>query len=101
MNATAVLLDTSVVIALARGEPLRLPDPLPDATISAVTLCGLHRGVLAARDDQRAARLAVLAYAERTFAALAMTRGSHLTMRASQTRRQDPARTSAGSSPTC
>lgn len=68
--ATQALLDTSVVIALALGEPLELPDPAAEATISVVTLCGLHRGVLAARPEQRAGRLAVLTYAERTFEAL-------------------------------
>lgn len=65
--ATRALLDTSVVIALARGEPLALREPPVAAAISAVTLCGLHRGVLAATTEQRAGRLAVLAYAERTF----------------------------------
>jgi len=70
--ATRALLDTSVVIALARGEPIALPDPPEQATISAVTLCGLHRGVLIAAADQRAGRLAVVAYAERTFRALAV-----------------------------
>ncbi len=67
--ANPVLLDTSVVIALARGEPLALPAGV-EGTISVVTLCGLHRGVLAAPADRRATRLAVLSYAERTFAAL-------------------------------
>lgn len=70
--ATQALLDTSVVIALGRGEPLALPDPPAEATISVVTLCGLHRGVLAAPPDEQAARLAVLAYTERTFKALAV-----------------------------
>ena len=70
--ATRALLDTSVVIALARGEPLALADPPDEATISVVTLCGLHRGVLVAQAGDRAARLAVLAYAERTFKALAV-----------------------------
>ena len=67
---TQALLDTSVVIALARGEPLKLPDEVSEATISVVTLCGLHRGVLTATAPQRAARLAVLSYAERTFDAI-------------------------------
>ena len=70
--AMRALLDTSVVIALARGELLALADPPAEATISVVTLCGLHRGVLAGSDEQRAPRLAVLAYAERTFEALAV-----------------------------
>ncbi|MGI9020128.1 MAG: PIN domain-containing protein [Solirubrobacterales bacterium] len=58
------LLDTSVVIALARGEQVELPD---EAAISAVTLCGLHHGVLVADDDRRPGRLATLAMAERRF----------------------------------
>lgn len=39
------LLDTSIVIALAHGEAIQLPD---GAAISAVTLCELHHGVLIA-----------------------------------------------------
>jgi predicted nucleic acid-binding protein len=58
------------VIALARGEELPLPDPPEEAAISAVTLCGLHHGVLIADERQRAGRLATLAYVERRFAAL-------------------------------
>ncbi len=58
------LLDTSVVIALARGEDVALPE---EAAISAVTLCELHNGVLAATDARRPARLATLALAERLF----------------------------------
>lgn len=58
------LLDTSVVIALARGEPVELPD---QAAISAVTLCDLHHGVLVAGDAERAGRLATLTMAERRF----------------------------------
>jgi predicted nucleic acid-binding protein len=64
------LLDTSFVIALARGEDLTLKDPPEEAAISAVTLCGLHHGVLVATDKQRAGRLATLVFAERRFAAL-------------------------------
>jgi predicted nucleic acid-binding protein len=64
------LLDTSFVIALARGEELALEDPPSEAAISSVTLCGLHHGVLIADDEQRAGRLATLAYAERRFAVL-------------------------------
>jgi predicted nucleic acid-binding protein len=64
------LLDTSYVIALARGEDLALDDPPEEAAISAVTLCGLHHGVLVATDDQRPGRLATLIFAERRFAAL-------------------------------
>jgi predicted nucleic acid-binding protein len=64
------LLDTSFVIALARGEELTLDHPPAEAAISSVTLCGLHHGVLIAEDEQRAGRLATLAYAERRFAVL-------------------------------
>jgi predicted nucleic acid-binding protein len=64
------LLDTSFVIALARGDGLALTDPPEEAAISAVTLCGLHHGVLVATDEQRPGRLATLIFAERRFAAL-------------------------------
>ncbi|HEY2719845.1 MAG TPA: PIN domain-containing protein [Solirubrobacteraceae bacterium] len=64
------LLDTSFVISLARGEELVLEDPPQEAAISAVTLCGLHHGVLVATDRQRPGRLATLIFAERRFAAL-------------------------------
>jgi predicted nucleic acid-binding protein len=67
---TRGLLDTSVVIALARDDELELELPPAGVTISAVTLCGLHHGVLAASDSGRAARLAVLTYAERVFVPL-------------------------------
>lgn len=61
---TRGLLDTSVVIAIARGEAVELPD---EATISVLTLCGLHHGVLIADDERRPGRLATLAMAERSF----------------------------------
>jgi predicted nucleic acid-binding protein len=64
------LLDTSFVIALARGETIALEDPPEEAAISAVTLCGLHHGVLIAGDDQRPGRLATLAWVERRFSVL-------------------------------
>ena len=64
------LLDTSFVIAVARGDELILDDPPEEAAISAVTLCGLHHGVLIADDEQRPGRLATLAYAERRFAVI-------------------------------
>jgi predicted nucleic acid-binding protein len=66
----SALLDTSFVIALARGEDVALDDPPADAAISAVTLCDLHHGVLVADDDQRPGRLATLAFVERRFAVL-------------------------------
>lgn len=61
------LLDTSVVIAIATGEELELPD---QAAISTVTLCELHHGVLIAGDDTRAQRLNTLVTVERCFEAL-------------------------------
>jgi predicted nucleic acid-binding protein len=61
---TRGLLDTSVVIAVARGEEVELPD---EAAISVITLCGLHHGVLVANDRQRPGRLATLAMVERSF----------------------------------
>jgi predicted nucleic acid-binding protein len=64
------LLDTSFVIALARGEELTVEDPPEEAAISAVTLCRLHHGVLIANDTQRPGRLATLIFAEKRFAAL-------------------------------
>jgi len=64
------LLDTSFVIALARGDDLSLDDAPEEAAISAVTLCGLHHGVLVATDEQRPGRLATLVFAERRFSAL-------------------------------
>jgi len=64
------LLDTSFVISLARGEDVAIDDPPEEAAISAVTLCGLHHGVLVATDEQRPGRLATLIFVERRFAAL-------------------------------
>jgi toxin FitB len=61
------ILDTSVVIDLALGVELTTPE---EATISVVTLCELHHGVLAANDMHRAGRLATLVLAERRFRAL-------------------------------
>lgn len=64
------LLDTSFVIAVARGEAIAVEDPPEETAISAVTLCGLHHGVLIATEEQRPGRLATLAYAERRLAVL-------------------------------
>jgi predicted nucleic acid-binding protein len=47
-----------------------LEDPPEAAAISAVTLCGLHHGVLIATDRQRPGRLATLVYAERRLAVI-------------------------------
>jgi len=65
-----VLLDTSFVISLARGEEVELDEPPEEAAISAVTLCGLHHGALIAGEEQRPGRMATLAFAERRFAVL-------------------------------
>ena len=62
-----ILLDTSVVIAIGRGELRDLGERSETATISALTVCGLHHGVLAAAAYQRPGRLALLAWVERTF----------------------------------
>jgi predicted nucleic acid-binding protein len=64
------LLDMSTVIAIGRGELDDLGARTESATICALTICGLHHGVLAATDDQRAGRLALLTWVERTFRAL-------------------------------
>lgn len=64
------VLDTSVVIALAHGEPVALPEEA--SAISIVTLCELHTGVLMADDARRPARLATLVMAEHEFEALAV-----------------------------
>jgi toxin FitB len=61
------LLDTSAVIAIGRGELDDLRERADAATISALTVCGLHHGVLAATRGQRPGRLALLAWVERTF----------------------------------
>lgn len=61
------LLDTSFVLALAHGENVALDDPPAEAAISAVTLCGLHHGILVADDARRSARITMLAWAERQF----------------------------------
>lgn len=64
---TRGLLDTSVVIAIAAGEELELPE---QAAISTITLCELHHGVLIAGDAVRAQRLNTLVTVERCFEAL-------------------------------
>ena len=61
------LLDTSTVIAIGRGELDDLRERTEAATICALTVCGLHHGVLAATSKQRPGRLALLAWVERTF----------------------------------
>lgn len=60
------LVDTSVVIGLARGEIDRdnLADQPADLAASAVTVAGLHHGVLVASPDQLAVRLGALRFVE-------------------------------------
>ena len=53
------LLDTSVVVALVH-ERLEFDNPPDLASISVVTLCELHHGVLAANDAKRPLRLRTL-----------------------------------------
>jgi predicted nucleic acid-binding protein len=63
------LLDTSVLISCVEGK-LTFEDLSTEATISAVTLCELHHGVLIASDAERARRLRTLDVALRSFDAL-------------------------------
>jgi predicted nucleic acid-binding protein len=88
------LLDTSFVIALARGEDVALTAPLEEAAVSAVTLCGLHHGVLVATEAQRPGRLATLAFVERHFAAIPIDAeiAPHYGRLLAQTRRRRRAR---------
>jgi predicted nucleic acid-binding protein len=62
-----VLLDTSAVIAIGRGELDIGAGRDDEAAISALTVCGLHHGVLAASARDRPGRLALLTWVERTF----------------------------------
>ena len=55
------------MIAIGRGELDELRRRADWATICALTVCGLHHGVLAATRHQRPGRLALLAWVERTF----------------------------------
>lgn len=55
------------MIAIGRGELRDLGERTDDATICALTVCGLHHGVLAADADHRPGRLTLLAWVERTF----------------------------------
>jgi predicted nucleic acid-binding protein len=65
------LLDTSVVVAIAH-EGLEINDPPDEATISVVTLCELHHGVLTASDVTRPGRLRGLDWARHHLEALAV-----------------------------
>src|SRR5436190_184107 len=49
------------------GNSATTPQPCCGASSCALTVCGLHHGVLAATSDQRPGRLALLAWVERTF----------------------------------
>lgn len=72
MAIGAALLDTSVVIALARGqiEADRIGDAPAEVVVSAVTIAGLHHGVLVASQDVLAQRLHTLRYVEENCAVL-------------------------------
>jgi toxin FitB len=72
MAVGAALLDTSVVIALARGEigPGDLTDAPGEVAVSAVTIAGLHHGVLVASPAVLAQRLQTLRHVEESCAVL-------------------------------
>lgn len=67
MIAEQSILDTSVVVAIGRGETPEIP---AQNAISTVTLCELHHGALVATEAQLPDRLALLTMVERTFEAL-------------------------------
>jgi len=68
MAVGAALLDTSVVIALARGElnASDVQEPPAAVVVSAVTVAGLHHGVLVASPTVLAQRLHTLRFVEET-----------------------------------
>jgi len=68
MAVGAALLDTSVVIALARGElnASDVREPPETVVVSAVTVAGLHHGVLVASPAVLAQRLHTLRFVEET-----------------------------------
>ncbi len=66
------LLDTSAVVAIGRGELEDLRGRAGATAICALTVCGLHHGVLAGTEEQRPGRLALLAWVHRTFRQLAI-----------------------------
>lgn len=67
MTGERVLLDTSVVIDLARGVLKGLPGNPSHRVISVITLAGLHHGVLASKPEQLASRLRTLDLARAHF----------------------------------
>ena len=70
--AGSALLDTSIVIALARGELAAddVPEPPDELAVSAVTVAGLHHGVLVAAPAVLAPRLQTLRFVEESCAVL-------------------------------
>jgi predicted nucleic acid-binding protein len=72
MDVGAALLDTSVVIGLARGELTAdsLSTPPDELAVSAVTVAGLHHGVLVASPTVLALRLQTLRLVEESCAVL-------------------------------
>ena len=72
MGVAAGLLDTSVVIGLAHREISAedLADPPEELAVSALTIAGLHHGVLVASPDVLAQRLSTLRFVEESCAVL-------------------------------
>jgi len=72
MAVGAALLDTSVVIALARGEMGgdQIDAGPTEVIVSAVTIAGLHHGVLVASQEVLAQRLHTLRFVEESCAVL-------------------------------
>lgn len=65
-----LLLDTSVIIDLAKGQLRSTTVPLENGLVSAVTLAGLHHGVLSAPPERLAQRLATLDFVRENIPAL-------------------------------
>jgi toxin FitB len=68
MAGGIALLDTSVVIGLARGalDAGSVGDPPDELAVSAITIAGLHHGVLVAAPDVLSQRLETLRFVERS-----------------------------------
>jgi len=72
MGVDLALLDTSVVIGLARGavNEADAVEPPDELAVSAVTVAGLHHGVLVATPATLASRLQTLRFVEQSCAVL-------------------------------
>jgi predicted nucleic acid-binding protein len=62
---SGTLLDTSVVVTLSEGGTVRGYDPNARLSVSAVTLAGLHHGLLVAPPDRLADRIAAMQFVVR------------------------------------